>query len=469
MQKILLVQPVIVVNHHNPKKYVFAPGNELPLNILYLAGFLEKDGHDHRILDLRVCRKPWDVLETTIREYDPDIVGVTACSCEIWGAHLVAETVKKIDSSILTIVGGIHVSSLPVKTLAEFPAFDMVVYGEGEHTLTEIVRNVANGTSLSSISGTAIRQKGQIHINPPRKLISTIDEIPFPSRHLINNQQYFPNPITYNHKSIPTTGIIASRGCPYNCSHCSKGVWKNTVRYRSAQNVFLEMTECIKKLGIRDFRFYDDVLTPTDGPLVELCHLIIENELNVSFNCYSRIDHITFDLLKLMKRAGCYHIKYGVESSSARALSLSNRNTTYEQAKTAIDLTRKAGILVKAAFIMGMPGETEETFYETIQLSTKLRPDLASFGLFTLFPGSKFYTDYFNGITEIMDSRVPVEKVLPYISRAYSNFYFRFGFISQHIAFLFRHPDFIPSEIKRTIRGVFTLLWFGIRRFFKLA
>lgn len=469
MTSTLLIQPVIVVNQHNPKKYVFSPGNELPLNILYLAGYLNQSGYNHQILDMRMERNPWRTLERTVREYHPDLVGITACSCEIWGAHHVAEAVKGIDSGIVTVVGGIHVSSLPINTLAEFPCFDIVAVGEGEVTLSEIIQRMTDGGSLNSIAGTAVRIDGKLHMNPARDLLPNIDKLPFPSRNLINNRRYFPNSITYNNKMIPTTGIIASRGCPYRCHHCSKGVWKYTVRYRSANNVFQEMKECVEVYGIRDFRFYDDVLTTDGGPLDELCRLIIDNDLSISFNCYSRIDHINLDRLKLMKQAGCYHIKYGVESSSPKAISLSNRHTTYENAQQAIEMTRHAGILVKAAFIMGMPGETLNTFDETIKLSQKLRPDLASFGLFTLFPGSKFYRDYEAGNTQELDTCVDPPEVLPYISKAYRSFYFRWGFISQHMGFLFRNPEFIPSEVRRVTRGIFTLLWFGIRRYLNFA
>jgi len=468
--RVLLVQPVIIVNAANPKKYIYSPGNEMPLNILYLSAFLDRYQMDNAILDLRMAQNPWEHLDQRLREYQPQLVGITACTCEIWGAHHVAKQVKQVDDAIVTVVGGIQASAVPEQTLEAFPCFDMVVYGEGEHTLVELVRNIGNGSELKDIKGLVYRKNGSIIRNVARTLDNNIDSFPFPSRHLINNRLYYPNIITYNYHSIPTTGIIASRGCPYYCYHCSKGVWGKDARYRSAKNVFEEIMACVENHGIRDFRFYDDVLTMSDGPLDELCDLIIDNKLKITFNCYSRIDHIKMPLLKKMKKAGCKHIKFGIESSSEKAIKLSNRHTTYEQAQTAVDITRKVGILVKGTFMLGMPGEKLGDYQNTIDMATDLSPDLASFGLFQLFPGSKFYNDItFNGDTELQQSIPEQLSVLPFISKAYRSFYFRPKFITQRLLFLMKNPSFIPSEIKRFLKGFSTLVWFFVRRLTRQA
>ncbi|HPQ39718.1 MAG TPA: radical SAM protein [bacterium] len=467
--RILLVQPEIVIDASNPKKYIFSPGNEIPLNVLYLSAFLEQNDFDHHVLDLRMHHRPWNVLDRMVRDYAPHLVCVTACSCEMVGAHLVAERVKRIDDTIATAVGGIHVSALPEQTLADYPAFDVVVAGEGEFTLLELATALKNGSDWHSVAGTTVQLNGSVRSNSRRPLVDDIDVFPFPNRKRINIRRYYPNPITYNHKRLPTTGIIASRGCPYFCYHCSKGVWGPGARYRSAENVLNEIQECVENFGVRDFRFYDDVFTMKEGPLEPLCQMIIDHGLDISFNCYSRIDHITPELLKLMKRAGCYHVKYGVESSSETAIAMSNRHTTEQMARDAIRRARDAGILAKATFMMGMPGETEADFPRTVALANRLEPDLVSFGLFTLFPGSVFHTRIQEGDRDLAESIPDPQSVLPYISRGYKGFYFRGKLVRQHLEYLRCNPDAVIYEIKRFGRGFLTLLWYVIRRLFRAA
>lgn len=470
IMRVLLVQPVIVIDQTNPKKYIFTPGDELPLNVLCLATFLREKGYDARVLDLRAVSNPWTSLRDSINEFCPRIVGITACSCEEIGASQVASHVKALDPSILTVFGGIQASAEPIAMMSKYPQFDLLAVGEGEFTLLEIIEQVEAQRTPEAISGTVSRVNGDLKLNPPRPMADSIDVFPIPDRSLIDIHRYFPNPITYNYKTLPTTGIIASRGCPYKCMHCSKGVWGNTVRFRSARSVFEEIVSCIELFGIRDFRFYDDVMTLHEGPLDELCQLLIDSRIEINFNCYSRIDQISRERLKLMKLAGCYHIKYGVESSSDRAIALSNRNTTHEHARKAIAMTKDVGILVKATFMMGMPGETESDFNRTIAFARSLEPDLASFGLFTLFPGSNFYKRIVQeNDTDLKSSILEPNTVLPYISSGYRQFYFRASFILQRVQFLIHHPDFIASETMRFLRGSATLIWFFIRRSFRNA
>ncbi len=468
--RVLLVQPVVIINADNPKKYIFTPGNELPLNVLCLATFLRTHAIDAKVLDLRIASAPWKELEQAIRDFEPRVVGITACSCEEIGASVTAAKVKAIDPSIMTVFGGIQASAEPETMISRYPQFDTLVVGEGEFSLLEIIQAVASNSRWESIEGTVVRTNGSVRKNPSRSISDSIDVFPAPDRSLIDIYRYYPNPITYNYNKLPTTGIIASRGCPYQCHHCSKGVWGNTVRFRSARSVFNEIHECVDRFGIRDFRFYDDVLTLQEGPLDKLCQLIIDNNLRISFNCYSRIDQISPVRLKLMRRAGCYHIKFGVESSSPRAIALSNRNTTTDDAFRAIQMTKDAGILVKATFIMGMPGEKEDDFDRTIALACALKPDLVSFGLFTLFPGSHFYQRITHEHDlELRNSILPPEIVLPYISAAYLKFYFSFAFITGKIQFLARRPGMWISELRRIIRGIVTLGWFFVRRSFNQA
>lgn len=460
----LLVNPVNAQGPKGPKRNVFSSGHEIPLGLMSLSSYLRSGGYEAKILDLRTSANPLDDLRNTIDEYSPQIVGLTAFTCEIMGAAQVAETVKAIDPAILTVAGGIHASSLPQETLRQFPAFDLVVYGEGEVTLAEIVRAHQTQGDYSDIRGLAIRTGTEILLTPARSYIEKLDSLPFPDRSEVDMSRYEPGAATFNCLRTPTTGIMAGRGCPFNCYHCSKGVWGRTVRYRSAANIFSEIRECVRSHGIHDFRFFDDVLTLPQGPVRDLCAMLIDSDLNISFNCYSRIDHIDEDLLRLMKRAGCYHIKYGIEFGSERVLKLSNRCTTLDQARSAVSITKKAGILVKGNFMMGAPGESVEDCERTIIFAKEISPDLVSFGLFNLLPGSKFYKDASGDCDKSGMQQLNKDVAVGLISRAYREFYFRpqyFWQFLQHVVFNTRRWK---MGLKVGVVGMWSLMDFFLRR-----
>ena len=467
--RILFIQPVLSLGETN-KKSVFASGIEIPLSLLYLSAFCEKKDLISDVIDLRLHNNPAEALKEKIKEFDPAIVGITAFTCEIESAHETAKIVKEINDTIPTVIGGIHASALPINTITQYPAFDIVVIGEGENTIYEIACNMQKNEDIFKIPGICFQHKGETSITKPREFIQDLDEIPFPNRHKVDIHKYKPNIITGNYLSLPTTGIIAGRGCPYGCYHCSKGVWGKTIRYRRARNIMSEIKHCIETFGIHDFRFFDDILTLKNGPIYELCELIIESGLKITFNCYSRLDQIDEKLLKLMKNAGCYHIKYGVEFGTEKALTISNRRTTLEQAQNIIPMTKKLGIITKGNFMMGIPGETVEDIEKTIDFAKKLSPDLVSFGLFQLFPGSRFHKEVVEKRNKEMEKNIlPKEVVIPLISKGYRAFYFRISYIYQRLKMAFQSPKTFIREIKILYLGFITLVAFFLRRIFDRA
>jgi radical SAM superfamily enzyme YgiQ (UPF0313 family) len=239
---------------------------------------------------------------------------------------------------------------------------------------------------------------------------------------------------------LPSTGIIASRGCPYQCHYCSKGVWGSTIRFRSPRHVIQEIEHCIDRYAIHDFRFYDDALTLPNWDLKGLCEGIIKKKLDISWNCYSRVNNINLDILRIMKEAGCYHIKYGIEFGTEKALKLANKKASLEQARAAVSLTKKVGIECKASFILGIPGEDVQDCQKTVAFALDISPDLASFYPFDLFPGSKFYEDAQGGkaagAATMLDRHITEQLV----SQAYRSFYFRPAYLLQRFKRFVRYP-----------------------------
>lgn len=440
------------------KKRIFQPGVEVPLNIACLASYLEREGINNQILDMRLYPDPYPILEKMLTEAKPSIIGIGSFTSEINNAKKVAKMAKKINPKVLTIIGGHHASAMPKDLLKESIDFDLLVYGEGEITLLEIIKNLKPGMDFSKVDGIAYRNGDEIILTKPRKTIDCLDDLPFPARDKLNLSFYTPSPGTGNYMTLPTTGIMASRGCPYKCSYCCKDVWGNTIRFRSPENVLSEIEHCIGKYGIHDFRFYDDVLTYPQWDLNSFCEQIISRKLNITWNCYSRVHLINEEKLRLMKASGCYHIKYGIEFGTEKALKLTKKGAgaTLRQAKQTVELTKKVGIECKGNFMLGIPGENIQDCKKTISFAIELSPDLATFYPFDFFPGSEFFRRKLQG-DKSMDDILPRKVTQELSNRAYVSFYFRTGYIIQRLKRMVKNPK---REFRLVQNGLSMILQF---------
>lgn len=459
--QVLLIQPD---QGDFVKRRIFQPGVEIPLNVAYLEAYLEREVISGEILDMRIYPHPYKILETVIRKLKPRIVGISAFTSEIHNAGRVAKIIKDINKDIVVVIGGYHASALPVETLMKFSYFDYLVFGEGEVTFTELIRKIERKDEISKLTGVAYREDGLVKVNPQRQLIESLDDLPLPARHKLEMDKYIPNPGTGNYLRLPSTGIIASRGCPFRCSYCSKGVWGITIRFRSPGNVIQEIEYCIDKYGIHDFRFYDDALTLPNWNLKGFCEMIIKRKLNISWNCYSRVNNITFDILRIMKEAGCYHIKYGIEFGTEKALKLANKKASLEQARAAVSLTKRVGIECKGNFMVGIPGEDIEDCKKTVAFAIELSPDLVSFYPFDLFPGSKFYEAVRDGEEAKVGSVLARDFTEELVSRAYKSFYFRLAYIFQRAKRLLKHPQ---REVQVVFNGLKMMLQFYFKKTYR--
>ncbi len=435
---VLLVQPA---QGEFVRGRIFEPGVEIPLNLTCLAAYLEQ-AHRIRteILDLRLHEDPRAVLRDVMETYRFSVVGISAHSSEIENGGKVAHYIKEHRPEIPVVVGGHHASAVPRETLSEYPAFDYLIQGEGERSFAAFVQAYLAGEDLDTLRGLAYRSEEGIRVNPHEELIDDLDQLPLTAREKIDMGRYQPKPATGNFLRLPSTGIMASRGCPFACAYCSKGVWHRSLRFRSPENVVREIESCIERYRTYDFRFYDDALTSPSWDLSLFCSLLLNNRIRISWNCYSRVDQVDEEKLRLMKEAGCYHIKYGVEFGTDKALRLSRKNTTLEQARRAVEITKKAGIECKASFIFGIPGETEEDCEDTLAFALELSPDLASFYPFDLFPGSLFHRTAQKDSGKHARETLPREVTERITRKAYYRFYCRPRYVWQRGKKILRHP-----------------------------
>jgi len=355
--------------------YPFSEIPILPMSLSYLAGVLEHNGHEVHILDLLVSRYSKEKIKNKIEEYQPDIVGVTSVTLNYPVASDILKYTKSVDKDIITIIGGPHVTFAPVETLTEAPWIDIVVKGEGEMTMLDIV----SGKKLADIDGIAYRDSG-IKITPERRLIENLDELPPPAKHLFPLSRYLALDV---HASI-----LTGRGCPFNCIFCvGSKMGGRRVRYRNPKLIVDEVEQAVAS-GFREINFEDDHLTLNHQHLNALCDEIIARGLKFNWSAFSRVDTVNPEILRKMKQAGCTWLLYGVESGNQEILDIIKKKITLEKVKEAVGMAKEAGINIIASFIIGLPGETVETLKQTMHFAQGLGTSYG-FNVLSPFPGTE--------------------------------------------------------------------------------
>jgi len=309
-----------------------------------------------------------------------------------------------------TIAFGTHVTPMPAQTMAAFPTLDYAVRGEPELTLRELIDTLEGRPTderllklfrehdpdwrpdpkkdLAEIKGLVWRTggDGQIRINPDRPFIRDLDDLPLPLHHLLPWE-------TYRAPGIkgPYTFIVPSRGCPAQCQFCIKHVsYQNTVRVRSPENVIAEL-RVLWDLGLRNVNMYADLFTVNREQVMGICEGLIREGLRFKWMCNSRVDHVDPEMLQMMARSGCWLISWGIESANDQIRRRVRKGISDERIVQALDWSKAAGIMNWGYFIIGLPGETEETIRQTIDLAKKLPLDIALFHIAAPYPGTPFF------------------------------------------------------------------------------
>jgi radical SAM superfamily enzyme YgiQ (UPF0313 family) len=360
-----------------------------PLGLLSLAAVLERAGYEVKVYDSDLLNSPIEQMVRFVKDFNPDFTGIY-CNTSNYNRVLnYADNIKKI-KDCLVCLGGPHPIIMPAEVLKNM-SVDLVVMGEGEETLLELLNFLNENKDLKQVKGIAFKTKNaEIVVNKRRAHIQDIDTLPMPARHLVEIEKYRPSPHQY--KTLPMTTMIVSRGCPFGCLFCaSRNVWGRSYRARSVDKVIDEIKFLIEKYEIKNINFWDDLWGLKDEWTHDFCRKIIDEKIKISWSCERRIDTGNLEILKLMKKSGCYSIFYGIESLDQECLNNINKGTTIEQAEDVMKNTKKAGIEVRANFIVGLPGDTPEKLKKTIKRICKINPDYIKFNLMTPYPGTELY------------------------------------------------------------------------------
>lgn len=384
MNKILLINPPWVIGED--KNLWNSVASCWPsLGLAYIAAVLEAAGHEVQYLDCSALHYTVkDTQQALIGLWqDFDLVGFSATTPLVNNALALADFIKKTWPETKTVLGGVHPSVMPEEIIAH-QAIDFVAIDEGEETMREL----ADGKNPADILGLCYKENGQIIKNAPRPLIVDLDTIPPPAYHLLPMDKYYPAIGSY--KRLPVMVMFATRGCPGRCTFCYR-TFRGVVRKRSARNIIEEIKILQRDYGIKEVAFYDDTFTLFKDVVKDFCDIIAKEKIDITWSCFTRVDHINEELLRAMKKAGCHLILFGVESADEQILKNINKRISLEQVIQAVRSARKIGIETRASFMIGNQGETEETIKKTIDFAIKLDPDEVQFNIATAYPGTELF------------------------------------------------------------------------------
>lgn len=353
------------------------------MGLAYIAAALERAGVEVQILDLVVFPYSRKLMESVLKEFRPHIAGTTAVTMTFDNAMDVIKDVKSIDPSIVTVMGGPHVTFCAEETISRYPEIDFIVLGEGEETVVELAKAVDSMSNHSGIEGIAFRGKSGVVNTGLRKKRVDVDSLPLPARHLLPLGRY-------RALGMPVS-MTTSRGCPFKCIFCvGRKMVGAKVRYRNPKSVVDEM-EYLAGFGFRQINVADDLFTSNENHCLKVCDEIIKRGLEIKWTSFARVDTVSVKVLKRMKEAGCHTVSFGIESGNREMLKRIKKGITLEQVTEAVKMCNEAGVSPHASFILGLPGETPETLRETVEFGNRLKDMGVNHGFHLLapFPGTE--------------------------------------------------------------------------------
>ena len=399
-----------------------------PLGISYIASSLKSAGHDVHILDCTFLKRK-DAQQKALA-IKASIIGIYCMASMTRDCNWFANQLR--DRCRLLVAGGPMPTCDPVPFLDHF---DVVVRGEGEQTMAELVLAWERGSGMESILGITFKRKaGSLSENDartcttsPRPFMTNLDSIPFPARDMLPNSQY----INYGKRryGFSITTVMSTRGCPFQCEFCSNVIFGGSYRERSPENVVDEIEEVIK-MGYERISFADDVFTMNKTRVIQICEEILRRKLRFQWECLGRVDTVDYGLAIAMKQAGCERIFFGIESGNEAILKLMKKMITTDQARFAVEEARRAGLQVGAFFILFYPGDTDETALQTLQFALSLPVDYLGLTMPYPLPGTQLHK-------RISDNSLDCNQSSPLITD-FSKTKMHFGIIKGKVHFIIK-------------------------------
>jgi anaerobic magnesium-protoporphyrin IX monomethyl ester cyclase len=357
-------------------------------NEIIKVSYLTSQGFENYKRNLANIDMPiWLEIADVIREYHPQIIGITVKSQNLFSALNIIRIAESIDNDIRIIVGGPYPSMIE-ESIMKYSRIDIAVIGEGERTIIELLNAFENNDiALSQIKGIVYRNGEEIVKNPRRELIDDLDSLPFPHE--------YAQSILIDFEKYPKTAfrnIFAIRGCPFSCLFCgSHKIWTRKVRFRSVKSVIEEIGSLMSNFGLKAINFDDDTFGVNSEYIETLVTAIKNHFPDLKWTCELHVNLVNDKNINIMKSAGCNCIFIGVESGNNKILKSVNKAITIEDAYKACKIIRKYKIQVNAFFIIGFPEETEQTIMDTYKAIKNIKCDTVSFSIFTPYEGTQLF------------------------------------------------------------------------------
>ncbi len=352
-----------------------------PWQVGYLAG----EGFEKfRVNQTDISHPVWKEVKGVLEETRPEVIGIYCCSSNSSSAAFLANMAKTINKNTTVILGGPHPSAIGQKSMRDANV-DIVVKGEGEQTIVELLNKIENNEELKEVEGIIHRTSNGIVETPNRELMDDLDSLEFPVK--------YAREVLRDYEKYPVSAfksVLTSRGCPYNCFFCgSRTIFGRKTRFRSVENVIAEV-KYLQKMGVKRFNFIDDSFGLKRAYLIDLCNSLIKECPDIRWECETGVNLVDEDTIKLMKKAGCCQIHMGVESGNNSILREMRKEITIEEAIAVADMLDRNGVKLRANFLIGIPTETEQTLEDTFRAMKRIKGRLG-YSIFTPYPGTEAF------------------------------------------------------------------------------
>ena len=364
-----------------------------PIGILHLASIAREYGYPVKLIDAHAEGLNVPAIVKIVEDFQADVVCLTAMTIMIDASAEIAMAIKQHNPKVVTMIGGVHVTAEPIKTLQEYPQFDFGVVGEGEVVLLDFLERLQTDKNWMSVRSLIWKMGDTVTVNSRRDFYKELDDFPFPAFDLVGDKLFSHYRLSvFGTKHFRSIGLVTSRGCTGMCTFCDLGVVGRGYRIMTADYLITHLKELNARYDVNDLLFYDDMFTGNRKRLETFCNAMIEAGTPFTWSCCSRVDFVQYlDILELMRKAGCHTIEFGVESGCQRILDSMRKNVTKEKIAHVINMATKAGIITKANFILGHLGETHDSIMETIEFAKSLNVTYVQHTHLVPLPGSETY------------------------------------------------------------------------------
>ncbi len=429
-----------------------------PLGLLYLASILKREGIEVTVLDQ--AAKNLSVKETAawVKGENPDIVGFSTFATSGRTAALISNLVKKENPKLTTVFGNYYATFNPERILDKYSSADIIVRGEAENTIADLVTTLETGGDLKKVPGITFRNGKKPFSTPDRPLAKDLDSIPFPDRSLVDDDDYHSVMAGVTVAPRKFTSVVSSRGCFHHCRFCSCARFaRNKWRPRSVKNTMEELS-LLSSESYKQFIFVDDNFTANPKNVIRLCREMRKEKLDMDWICEGRVDNASREMFQEIMRAGCKILYFGIESANQRILDYYNKRITPEKSRAAVKTARKAGAdVVVGSFIVGAPDETREEIQTTIEFANSIPIDVPQFNILGIFPGTDMWNefqakgllregDYWEtgiAVSQLCPTAVPLEEIKQMIHDGFYRF--------------LRRPNFMLREMVRVMKSSYRI------------